>query len=108
MSTSQLDPDRTHRAVDERHGLDLEGESTMQRRTVIKSAMAVATALAVEGCGSHETTTSSSSPAASNAGQPGWGGAPAGQQFTAVNLNTNGDSPGGANTAEVAAAATAF
>ncbi|GAA2686977.1 DUF3500 domain-containing protein [Actinoplanes palleronii] len=30
------------------------------------------------------------------------------QTFTAVNLNTNGDSPGGANTAEVAAATTAF
>ncbi|GAA2709622.1 hypothetical protein Apa02nite_081510 [Actinoplanes palleronii] len=30
------------------------------------------------------------------------------QTFTAVNLNTNGDSPGGANTATVAAAAKAF
>jgi hypothetical protein len=38
----------------------------------------------------------------------GAGGGPGGQQVTAVNLNTNGASPGGANTAEVATAVNAF
>ena len=38
----------------------------------------------------------------------GPGGGPGGQQVTAVNLNTNGASPGGANTAEVATAVNAF
>jgi len=73
----------------------------MRRRTVVKSVVAAAAVLVVEGCGSDDSTTSAGTTGRQQGG-------PGGQQFTAVNLNTDGDSPGGANTADVAAAATAF
>ncbi len=62
--------------------------------------------------GSSESATPGTSSAAQGRG-PGGGGPGGGgmgnlQTFTAVNLNTDGDSPGGANTAEVVTAAKAF
>jgi Protein of unknown function (DUF3500) len=75
----------------------------------IPACLIAATVLVVSGCSSDgsSATTSSTSPSAT----PGGGGAggPGGmQQITAVNLNTNGASPGGANTAEVVTAVNAF
>jgi hypothetical protein len=77
----------------------------MRRRTVVKSVVAAAAALVVEGCSSDDSTSSSPTTEGATGRQQG---GPGGQQFTAVNLNTDGESPGGANTADVAAAATAF
>jgi hypothetical protein len=69
----------------------------MSKKVAVASSLIAVSALVLSGCGS-----SSSSGAAQT-------GAPAGmQQVTAVNLNTGGDSPGGANTAEVTKAVTAF
>jgi len=69
------------------------------------------TALVAAGCSSGGSTGTSAT-ASTAAGGPGAGGpgGPGGglQTFTAVNLNTNGESPGGANTAEVVAAVKAF
>lgn len=79
-------------------------------RTITSTALLTAT-LVVAGCGSDSSTTSASpssgasaQPSAGNRG-PGGGGM---QQITAVNLNTNGASPGGANTADVVTAVNAF
>jgi len=85
----------------------------VNKRVAMTSGVLAAAILAAGGCGSDESTTSSSSPAASasqGGSQGPGGGGPGGQlqTFTAVNLNTNGDSPGGANTAEVVTAAKAF
>jgi len=81
------------------------------------------TALVATGCSSTDSTSSSSTssstatPSASASssaaatrgpGGPGGAGGGGGQTFTAVNLNTDGASPGGANTAAVAQATTAF
>jgi Arc/MetJ family transcription regulator len=61
---------------------------------------------------SSSSSTSPSSPSTSavrGPGGPGGGGAGGGgQTFTAVNLNTNGASPGGSNTADVVRASNAF
>ncbi|BCY09864.1 DUF3500 domain-containing protein [Actinoplanes sp. L3-i22] len=79
----------------------------------VMSGVLVVTLLAAGGCGSDDTT-DSAAPGASSAAQgrgpggPGGGGMGNMQTFTAVNLNTDGDSPGGANTAEVVTAAKAF
>ncbi|MDI9903709.1 DUF3500 domain-containing protein [Rhodococcus sp. IEGM 1409] len=75
-----------------------------------------AVALLVTACSSSESTSDSpttssvgGSTTSSTAGGPSSGGPGGGmQEVTAVNLNTDGASPGGANTAEVVTAATAF
>ena len=93
----------------------------MNPKLSLAAGVLAATVLTVAGCGSNTTgSTSSASPAVSSAGsaQPS-GGPPSGggsgsgpgggmQEVTAVNLNTNGASPGGANTAEVVQATNAF
>lgn len=69
----------------------------MRKYVAVPAALLTATVLALSGCGS-------------DTGGPGGSGGPGGgmQQVTEVNLNTNGTSPGGANTAEVAAAVSTF
>jgi hypothetical protein len=100
----------------------------MRTRTSITATMLTATVLTVAGCsssGSSSTATPSSSASASASSSTGGGppsgpgsGGPGGsgtggiganlQPITEVNLNTNGASPGGANTAAVAKATAAF
>ena len=92
----------------------------MNPKLSLAAGVLTATVLTVAGCGSNTTSsTSSASPAASagsaqpSGGPPsggGSGGGPGGgmQEATAVNLNTDGASPGGANTAEVVQATNAF
>jgi len=93
----------------------------MNTKLSLAAGVLTATVLTVAGCGSSTTSsTSSTSPssAASSSGAQPSGGPPSGggsggagggmQQITAVNLNTNGDSPGGANTSEVVTATNAF
>jgi uncharacterized protein DUF3500 len=81
--------------------------------TKVSAAAGVLTAvvLAVSGCGSDSTSSMAASTTAtgqaSGSAAPG-GGGPGGQQITAVNLNTDGASPGGANTADVVTAVNAF
>lgn len=84
------------------------------RSKVISSALLV-TVLVVGGCdsgGDDAASPSASAGAQGGRGGPGGGGpgggGPGGQVFTAQNLNTDGDSPGGANTTAVVAAANAF
>ncbi|MFD0524313.1 DUF3500 domain-containing protein [Paractinoplanes durhamensis] len=71
----------------------------------------MATLLATAGC-SDSGSTSTATPGSSSQGGGGQGGPGGGmgsvQTFTAVDLNTGGDSPGGANTAAVVTAAQAF
>lgn len=77
----------------------------------LAAALLATTALSVTGCSSSTTgSTSSTSPSSSAGGRGGPGGGPGGgmQEVTAVNLNTDGASPGGANTAEVVTATNAF
>ena len=69
------------------------------------------TVVVVAGCSSGESTDASAPASASaSAGGRGPGGGPGGgmQSVTEVNLNTDGASPGGANTAAVVAAVKAF
>ncbi|GAA2531561.1 DUF3500 domain-containing protein [Winogradskya humida] len=86
----------------------------MRKYLAVASGALLSTTLAVAGCSSNDTTTSSpaTSASAQQGGRPGGpgGGGPGGGmgQVTAVNLNTNGVSPGGANTAAVVAATNAF
>ena len=87
----------------------------MRKYFMITSGALLSTALALGGCSSGDSTSSSStsSSSASSSGQSSGGpnqGGPGGgmQQVTAVNLNTNGASPGGANTAQVVVATNAF
>lgn len=93
----------------------------MQKYQVIAGGALAATAMVAAGCSSSDSTSSassssssstassSSSAASSSAGPGGPGGAGGvGQTFTAEDLNTNGASPGGANTAAVVPAVTAF
>jgi hypothetical protein len=85
----------------------------MNTKLSLTAALLTATVLTVAGCSS-DTGSSAASPSSSSGasstqptgGPPG--GGPAGNTITAVNLNTNGESPGGANTAEVVAATEAF
>ncbi|WP_436535468.1 DUF3500 domain-containing protein [Actinoplanes sp. HUAS TT8] len=85
----------------------------MLRNSKVLSGVAVAALLAAGGCGGSDSASPTSSSAGGGRGGPGGGqggpgGGMGGQTFTAVNLNTDGDSPGGANTAEVVTAANAF
>jgi hypothetical protein len=81
----------------------------MLRQLAIASGAVLSAALVVSGCGSDDSTTTSSTTSASGSSStqaaPGGGGM---QTVTAVNLNTNGASPGGANTADVVKATNAF
>jgi Protein of unknown function (DUF3500) len=64
------------------------------------------------GCGSDSTSSTAASATASGqpggSAAPGGAGGPGGQQIAGVNLNTDGASPGGANTAAVVTAVNAF
>jgi Protein of unknown function (DUF3500) len=84
----------------------------MSTKIVVPVCLIAAAALVVSGCGangSSDTTSSTSASATSIGGGSGGPGGPGGgQQITAVNLNTDGVSPGGANTAEVVTAVDAF
>jgi Protein of unknown function (DUF3500) len=86
----------------------------MSSKICTTAGLVTAVALVAAGCGSGASTTSTASASASASGSTspsggaGGSGGPQSQVFTAVNLNTNGDSPGGANTADVAAATNAF
>src|SRR5690348_4036504 len=87
----------------------------MRRPLLMTSGVVLATALVASGCSSGDSTSSSPSAGASaqpsnSLGAPGGSGGPGGgmQQITAVNLNTNGASPGGANTAAVVQAVNGF
>ncbi len=92
----------------------------MNKKLYLTAGLLTATVLTVAGCSSDTTSsTPSASPSSSSGnsagpsgGPPsgGAGGGPGGgmQEVTAVNLNTDGVSPGGANTAEVVTATNAF
>jgi hypothetical protein len=92
----------------------------MRRHLAVTSSAVLSTVLIfVAGCSFRQSANSSPSAGASSpsagasspAGRgPGGQGGPGGggQQITAVNLNTNGVSPGGANTAAVVQAANTF
>jgi hypothetical protein len=81
----------------------------INRRTVVTSSAIAAAMLVLEGCSSSSSTSTSAASGSATGGGPPTGGAGGGlQKFTAVNLNTQGASPGGANTAEVVSAATRF
>jgi ABC-type glycerol-3-phosphate transport system substrate-binding protein len=86
----------------------------MRTKITVAASLLTAGVLVVSGCGSDSSGTSSS---ASGSAQPsgstgpgGGSGGPGGgmQEITAVNLNTDGASPGGANTADVVTAVNAF
>jgi len=84
----------------------------MLRDSKVVSGMVLATVLITAGCSSDSAGTDTAAPATSSAAAGGGPGGPGGmgglQTFTAVNLNSDGASPGGANTAAVVTAATAF
>src|SRR4051794_19798788 len=90
----------------------------MSKKRALTAGLLTATVLTVAGCSSDTAgSTSSASPASSaSSGQPSGGppsgggaGGPGGMSsVTAVNLNTDGVSPGGANTAAVVKATNAF
>ena len=73
----------------------------MRTRISVTASLLAVGVLTVSGCGSAE-------PGSGGTGGGGPGGAGGMQQITEVNLNTDGDSPGGANTADVVTAVTAF
>lgn len=79
------------------------------RKNLARTAGAVlSAAFVVSGCGSGSSSTSSSSPSTQQSGGQGGPGGMGMQQVTEVNLNTDGASPGGANTAAVVKAVKAF
>jgi uncharacterized protein DUF3500 len=90
----------------------------MRENLKVTSGALLSTVLVlVAGCSSDDAASPSPSASASSAsgrgpggGGPGGQGGPGGggQEITAVNLNTNGVSPGGANTAAVVQATNAF
>ena len=94
----------------------------MNRYQVIAGGTLLATGLVAAGCSastsgaaatssSSSTSSGSSSSSAPSSGAPSGGpggGGGVGQTFTAVDLNTDGDSPGGANTAAVVPVVQAF
>jgi hypothetical protein len=86
----------------------------MRTKITVAASLVTAGVLVVSGCGSDSSGTSSSASGSAqpsgSAGPGGGSGGPGGgmQQITAVNLNTDGASPGGANTAEVVTAVNAF
>ena len=77
---------------------------------VSTSGALLVTALVAAGCSSGGSADPDTGTSASASAQAGGRGGPGGgmQTVTAVNLNTNGESPGGANTAAVVAAVKAF
>ena len=86
----------------------------MLKKIAVPAGLATAAILVLSGC-SPSTPTTSASPSSTSSqpsgGPGGGGGGPGGGgmgEVTEVNLNTDGASPGGANTAAVAAATTAF
>jgi Protein of unknown function (DUF3500) len=79
----------------------------MRKYHAVTSGVILATALTVAGCGSGDSTSGSTSSSAA-ASAPAQGPGAGLQQVTAVNLNTDGASPGGANTADVVQATNAF
>ena len=97
---------------------------SLNRRTFLATSALTAAALVLEGCSSSDETSTNASTSTSTGTSPstrslpgnsggaagaGGGGGPGGlQQFTPVNLNTNGVSPGGANTADVVDAVNTF
>jgi hypothetical protein len=81
----------------------------MRTHLAFTSSAVLTAALVVSGCSSGDSTTSSSASAStqqSGSQNPGGGGGM--QQITEVDLNSDGASPGGANTAEVVKAVNAF
>ncbi len=80
----------------------------MRTQLAVTASLLTAGVLVVAGCGSDTSGTSTSSASAS--AQPSGSAGPGGglQEITEVNLNTDGVSPGGANTAAVVVAAKAF
>src|SRR4051794_21556411 len=92
--------------------------NTMREHLKITSGALLSTALLlVAGCSSDDAASPAPSAGASSGSARGPGGAGpggqggpggGGQQITAVNLNTDGVSPGGANTAAVVQATNAF
>jgi hypothetical protein len=74
----------------------------MTTKNSVMATVATATVLVLAGCSSSSTSTATSG---RPTGGPGGGGQ---QQITEVDLNTDGASPGGANTADVVTAANAF
>src|SRR4051812_6247976 len=73
----------------------------MRTRISVTASLLAVGVLTVSGCGSAE-------PGSGGTGSGGPGGAGGMQQITAVDLNTDGASPGGANTADVVTAVNAF
>src|SRR4051812_43788055 len=81
----------------------------MSTKISVPVGLIAAAVLVVSGCGASGSSTTTSSTSASPTPSGGGPGGPGGmQQVTAVNLNTDGVSPGGANTAEVVTAVDAF
>jgi hypothetical protein len=90
----------------------------MNKKLSLTAGLLTATVLTVAGCSSSDSSSTATPSASASAGGSTAGGPPSGagsggpgggmQQVTAVNLNTNGTSPGGANTAEVVKATNAF
>ena len=86
----------------------------MHPKIRLSAGLVIVTAASLVGCSSSDTTTeaeSTSTAAESTTAEEAAGGPPSGgamQEITEVDLNTDGSSPGGANTAEVADAANAF
>ncbi|WP_218006636.1 DUF3500 domain-containing protein [Streptomyces hokutonensis] len=79
----------------------------MRKNLALATGAVLSATLVVSGCGSSDST-SSSSPSAQQSNSQGGSGGMGMQQVTAVNLNTDGASPGGANTAAVVTAVKAF
>ena len=85
----------------------------MLKNIAVPASLATAAILVLSACTPSTPATSAPPPSATSSrpsGGPGGSGPGGGgmQQVTEVNLNTDGASPGGANTAAVAAATTAF
>ena len=80
----------------------------LNKRVAMTSGVLAATILVAAACGSDDSPSSSAGSTAASQGGRGPGGGGFGQTVTAVNLNTDGASPGGANSAVVAAATKAF
>jgi hypothetical protein len=86
----------------------------MRTKISVAAGLLTVGVMVISGCSSDGSGTSSSaSGSAQPSGSAGPGGGPGGpgggmQQITAVNLNTDGASPGGANTADVVTAVNAF
>lgn len=81
----------------------------MRKNLALTTGTVLSAALVVSGCGSGDSTTSSSSsPSTQQSASQGGPGGMGMQEVTEVDLNTDGASPGGANTAAVVKAVNAF